>query len=114
MNSGIWVHYFFRQPSAFDPKAVRKRWKEDTPAHMQALAKVLEPLEDFSATNTEAIVKQWIQDAGLSFGQVMPPFRLALVGGLKGPHLFDIMELLGKQETLSRLDFALETIGAGV
>lgn len=106
--------YFFRQPSAFDPKAVRKRWKEDTPAHMQALAQVLEPLEDFSASNTEAIVKQWIQDTGLSFGQVMPPFRLALVGGLKGPHLFDIMELLGKQETLSRLDFALKTLGAGV
>jgi len=106
--------YFFRQPSAFDPKAVRKRWKEDTPAHMQALARVLEPLEDFSASNTETIVKQWLQDTGLSFGQVMPPFRLALVGSLKGPHLFDIMELLGKQETLSRLDFALKTLGAGV
>ena len=106
--------YFFRQPSAFDPKAVRKRWKEDTPAHMQALARVLEPLEDFSASNTETIVKQWLQDTGLSFGQVMPPFRLALVGGLKGPHLFDIMELLGKQETLSRLDFALKTLGAGI
>ena len=103
--------YFFQAPTVFDEKAARKQWKPDTPANMRALSVVLQSLEDFSATSTEHAVKNWIQETGLSFGQVMPPLRLILVGAMKGPHLFDIMELLGKQETLSRIDFAVSTLG---
>jgi glutamyl-tRNA synthetase len=103
--------YFFQAPTVFDEKAARKQWKPDTPANMRALSVVLQSLEDFSATSTEHAVKNWIQETGLSFGQVMPPLRLILVGAMKGPHLFDIMELLGKQETLSRIDFAVSALG---
>ena len=104
--------YFFRPPDGYDPKAVKKRWKEDTPALMKELIGVLGSVEDFSAASTEAAVKQWIQEEGLSFGQVMPPFRLAVVGALMGPHLFDITELLGKEETISRLNLAINSLGA--
>ena len=104
--------YFFEAPKSFEEKAVRKQWKADTPEIMKALLSALEPVEDFSAENTEKIVKSWIADNALGFGKVMPPLRLALVGALKGPHIFDIMELIGKSQTLSRIEFALDQLGS--
>ena len=103
-------HYFFTAPATFDEAAVRKQWKPETPQHMQALAEVLEGVEDFSSETLENTVKSWIQENGLSFGQVMPPLRLVMVGEMKGPHLFDIMELLQKEETLSRIRHAVDTL----
>ena len=103
-------HYFFTAPTTFDEKAVGKQWKAETPARMLDLAAILEDLEDFTSANTEQAVKQWITDSGFSFGQVMPPLRLVLVGAMQGPHLFDIMELLGKEETLSRIHYAVDTL----
>ena len=103
-------HYFFKAPESFDEKAVRKQWKPETPDRMRDLLSVLSGLDDFSAGQTENAVKQWIQDEGLSFGQVMPPLRLVIVGAMQGPHLFDIMELLGKEESLARIQFAIDTL----
>ena len=103
--------YFFRAPEDFDEKAVKKQWKPETPARMRNLSAVLQPLPSFEASVTEPAVKDWIKASGLSFGQVMPPLRLVLVGAMQGPHLFDIMELLGKEETLSRIERALSILG---
>jgi glutamyl-tRNA synthetase len=52
--------------------------------------------------NIETIVKDWMTKTKLN-GKVMQPFRLSLVGALKGPHLFDIVELIGKKETIKRI-----------
>ena len=106
--------YLFLAPESYDEKAARKQWKPETPARMKELATMLGFLEDFGANTTEAAVKDWLTASGLSFGQVMPPLRLVLVGMMKGPHLFDIMELLGKEETLNRIDRAIQTLGAQV
>ncbi len=108
----LWLlgSYFFKAPEEFDEKAVKKQWKPETPGHMRNLSAVLQPLESFEASVTEPAVKEWIQASGLSFGQVMPPLRLVLVGAMQGPHLFDIMELLGKEETLSRIERALSIL----
>ncbi|SMC39241.1 glutamate--tRNA ligase [Cellulophaga tyrosinoxydans] len=95
--------YFFVAPTSFDEKAVKKQWKEDTPALMQEVITLLEPLTDFSSASTETIVKEWITSSELSFGKVMPPLRLLIVGDMKGPHIFDILELIGKDETIARL-----------
>ncbi|MEJ2583576.1 MAG: glutamate--tRNA ligase [Robiginitalea sp.] len=103
--------YLFRAPEAFEEKAVRKQWKPETPARMKELVSVLSPLEDFRSSSSEKAVKEWLTASGLSFGQVMPPLRLVLVGAMKGPHLFDIMELLGKEETLNRIERALQVLG---
>jgi len=103
--------YLFEAPGSYDEKAVRKQWKPETPARMKELASILEAQGDFSAAGTEAAVKDWLVASGLSFGQVMPPLRLVLVGAMKGPHLFDIMELIGKEETLARIDRALSILG---
>ena len=103
--------YLFEAPESYDEKAVRKQWKPETPARMKELASILKAQGDFSTAGTEAAVKDWLAASGLSFGQVMPPLRLVLVGAMKGPHLFDIMELIGKEETLARIDRALSTLG---
>ncbi|MGB5509641.1 glutamate--tRNA ligase [Robiginitalea sp.] len=104
--------YFFQAPRAFDDKAVRKQWKSGTPELMSALADVLEAAESFTAEASENSVKAWIADNALGFGQVMPPLRLSIVGALKGPQLFEIMELIGQEETVSRMRYAVAHIEA--
>ncbi|MDO1512907.1 glutamate--tRNA ligase [Maribacter confluentis] len=103
--------YFFIAPSTYNEKAVKKQWKEDTADIMNQLIPVLEPISNFNSENTEQLVKDWITETELSFGKVMPPLRLFLVGDMKGPHIFDIMELLGKQESISRIQKALSKLG---
>ena len=98
--------FFFVAPTAYDEKAT-KNWKEETPALMQNLISVLEEINDFTSVNIETIVKEWMTTNEIGMGKVMQPFRLSLVGALKGPHLFDIVELIGKEETISRLEKAI-------
>ena len=102
--------YFFESPTDFDEKAVRKQWKEDTPQIMTELIGVLENIEDFSSENVETLVKKWINENDLSFGKVMPPLRLVVVGAMKGPHIFDILGMVGKAESISRIKKAIATI----
>ena len=101
--------YFFVAPTTYDEKAA-KNWKEDTPHLMQQLISVLENIGDFTAVNIETIVKDWMTKNEIGMGKVMQPFRLSLVGALKGPHLFDIVELIGKEETIKRLEKAIATL----
>jgi glutamyl-tRNA synthetase len=102
--------YFFEAPTKYDEKAVKKNWKEETPALMQQLIAVLETIEDFTSQNIESIVKEWITSNEIGFGKVMQPFRLSLVGEMKGPHLFDIAEMIGKNETVLRIKKAIEIL----
>ncbi|WP_343486877.1 glutamate--tRNA ligase [Allomuricauda sp. d1] len=102
--------YFFVAPTEYNEKAVKKQWKEDTPIIMQQVADVLNGIDEFSSTTLEAKVKEWIAEKELSFGKIMPPLRLVIVGDMKGPHLFDIMALLGKEEYLQRIDTALDKL----
>ena len=98
--------FFFLAPTSYDEKA-SKNWKEETPALMQELASVLENVMDFTSVNIETTVKDWMTKNEIGMGKVMQPFRLSLVGALKGPHLFDIVELIGKEETIKRLEKAI-------
>ena len=102
--------YFFESPTNFDDKAVRKQWKEDTPQIMGDLVEVLEGVKDFSSENVETLVKEWINEKELSFGKVMPPLRLVIVGAMKGPHIFDILGMIGKEESINRIQIALKKI----
>jgi glutamyl-tRNA synthetase len=74
---------------------------------MQELITVLQEIDDFSAHYTESIVIPWIESKGYHLGNIMNAFRLALVGESKGPHIFDITEVLGKEETIQRLEKAI-------
>jgi glutamyl-tRNA synthetase len=101
--------FFFEAPTSYDEKA-SKNWKEDTPALMTQLIAVIKSIEYFSSLNTETIVKDWMTQNEIGMGKVMQPVRLSLVGALKGPHLFDIVELIGKEETIKRLEKAIATL----
>ena len=101
--------FFFVAPTSYDEKA-KKNWKEETPALMQELISILREITDFTATNIETVVKNWMTTNEIGMGKVMQPFRLSLVGALKGPHLFDIVELIGKEETINRIENAIATL----
>lgn len=102
--------FFFIAPTEYNEKASRKQWKEGTPQIMTNLIDVLNSINDFSSENIETIVKEWLTENELGFGKVMPPFRLALVGEMSGPHLFDIAEMIGKDETIYRIERALKIL----
>jgi glutamyl-tRNA synthetase len=101
-------NFFFEAPTTFDEKAVAKNWKEDTNNLMEQLLIEIRKIDDFSSQNTESIIKDWITKNAIGFGKVMQPLRLSLVGEMKGPHLFDIMEIIGKQETIQRIESAIK------
>ena len=102
--------YFFKAPVNYDLKAAKKAWKEGTDALMKELIEILSEVKDFSSKNIEDQVKNWITSNEIGFGKVMQPFRLSLVGALKGPHLFDICELIGKEETIARIQAAIDKL----
>ena len=96
--------FFFIAPTQYDEKAMKKQWKENSSEILDKIVNILSSQEDFSSANTEHIVKEFITNNGFSLGQVMPLIRLALVGDMKGPHIFDIAEIIGKDETIKRLE----------
>ncbi len=103
--------FFFTAPSTYDEKTVQKRWKEDSASQLKELILVLNEIDNFSAHATEDIVKSWIESKQYHLGNMMNAFRLALVGESKGPHIFDITEILGKEEVIARLEKAIQTLG---
>lgn len=103
-------NFFFEAPLQYDEKAAKKNWKEDTPELMKELISVLETIEGFASQNIETIVKEWITSKEISFGKIMQPFRLSLVGAMKGPHLFDIAEMIGKISTIERIHKAIASL----
>ena len=102
--------FFFETPTTYDAKASKKNWKEGTPLLMNELITIISSIENFSSINTEKEIKAWITAKEIGFGKIMQPLRLSLVGKLAGPHLFDIIEMIGKEEVIKRLDNAIEKL----
>ncbi|MFY7846491.1 MULTISPECIES: glutamate--tRNA ligase [Chryseobacterium] len=98
--------FFFEAPTSYDEKASKKAWNDETSAILGELASNLEGA-DFNAENLKQTVHDFAENKGLGMGKVMMPLRLSLVGELKGPDVPDIMELLGKEETISRINNAI-------
>ena len=104
--------FFFVAPTEYNPKDVKKRWSADTPRIMGELVGVLEGIDDMTSANAEKVVLGWIEANGYHLGNVMNAFRLAVVGACRGPHMFDITELMPKDEVIGRIRAAVERIGA--
>ena len=102
--------FFFIQPSEYDEKTIKKRWKEYSAQQMTELAEVIEGINDFSVENQESVVMKWVEEKEYKLGDVMNAFRLTLVGIGKGPGMFDISAFLGKEETLKRLRKAIDVL----
>ena len=101
--------YFFVAPSSYDEKAA-KNWNLATPEIMKQVIEQLQNIADFNSLNIETLLKEWMTTNEIGMGKVMQPLRLSLVGALKGPHLFDIIELIGKEETISRIEKAIASL----
>ncbi len=103
--SDFWdlTHFFFTAPSSYDEKASKKAFKDGTKALMTELVSIINNIEDFTVENLQSEIKSWITSQSIGFGKVMMPLRLALVGALQGPDVFDIMFMIGKNETVKRI-----------
>ena len=77
---------------------------------MQRVVQKLESIEEFNSENVENELKIWMGENEIGMGKVMQPLRLSLVGALKGVHLFDIIEIIGKEETINRIEKAINTL----
>ena len=103
-------HYFFKAPDSYDEKASKKAFKEGTADILQNLIEIVTRTREFTVQNLQSKIKGWITDKELGFGKVMMPLRLALVGELQGPDVFEIMFLIGRSETVKRLEAAIKAI----
>jgi glutamyl-tRNA synthetase len=110
----IWeqTDFFFKAPDNYDREVVIKRWQENTPGMLKELIHVLLEVADFTPQAAESAVKVWIDSKGYNTGTVMNAFRLVIVGTLRGPHMFDIISWIGKEETIKRIERGLSVIGA--
>ena len=111
--SDLWgqSNFFFITPENYNEKASVKAFKPETPEILRAVIEILSSAEDFSETNISEKVKSWVVSKELGFGKVMMPLRLALVGEMKGPDVFDIAAVLGKKEVIIRIENAITKIG---
>ena len=102
-------YFFFETPKGYAEKAAKKVWKEDTDAIMKELVSVLNQSQAESPEILQSDIKDWIVKKGFGFGKVMQPLRLALVGDLKGPDLFQIMFMIGRDAAVRRIELAIES-----
>ena len=111
--SELWeqVNFFFVAPTEYDEKSLKKRWKEDSPKHMTEMLALLEAHDDWSAEGLDNLIMPWIAEKEYGVGIVMNAFRICLVGAARGPHIWNITDVLGKEETLCRVRTALEKLG---
>ena len=110
--SELWeqVNFFFVAPTEYDEKSLKKRWKEDSPKHMTEMLALLEAHDDWSAEGLDNLIMPWIAEKEYGVGIVMNAFRICLVGAARGPHIWNITDVLGKDETLRRVRTALEKL----
>lgn len=103
--------FFFEAPISYDEKAVKKAWNEETPAILNDFSEKLMNLTDFQAAEIKQTIHNVAEEKGLGMGKVMMPLRLSLVGELKGPDVPEIVEILGKEESIERIKNAVNNIG---
>ncbi len=110
--SDLWENsnYFFVAPENYDEKTIEKKWKEGTSEKLQAIVEFLKSVSDWQAATIKETFSNFMNEKEWSFGMVMVPIRLALVGTSTGIDLFDIFDLIGKDETIVRIQRAIDTI----
>lgn len=103
-------YYFFEAPQTYEPKDVKKRWKDDASEKIQKTLEFLENESDYTSKVLEEKTMAFIAANEYNVGQICNCLRLAVVGACMGAHLFDIFEMIGKDETIARIKKALDTI----
>jgi glutamyl-tRNA synthetase len=108
----IWdsSQFFFTPPTNYDEKTRRKKWKENTPEILNSIIELFSSISDFSAEQIEAQFKSHLEKNEWGLGMVLPTFRLSVTGLGMGPSMFSISALLGKDEVISRIKTAIDTL----
>lgn len=101
--------FFFEAPQSYDEKAVKKAWNEETASILNELSVILSEVEEsnFEPETLKEEIHHFAESKNLGMGKAMMPLRLSLVGELKGPDVPDIMNILGKEETIARIEKAI-------
>lgn len=103
-------YFLFQAPVDYETNALKKFWKDDTAKIIREISILLKEASPFNSSAIENVVKNYTEQNNIGFGKVMNPLRIIIVGSSFGPHLFDIMELLGKEEVLKRIDSGIMAI----
>ena len=104
-------YYFFKAPTEFDEKTQRKKWKENSGDLLRELALRFQAMSDFKSEAIETTFKAFVEEKELGLGAVLPLFRLTVTGKAMGPSMFDIADILGKEEVVSRINSGIEKLG---
>jgi len=102
--------YFFQDPKEYDEKAQRKQWKEDTPALVNDLIGSLESLQEWNQPQLEQVYQTLCEQKEIGLGKLIHPSRLAVSGVSAGPGLYELLEVLGKETVIQRLQKANEVL----
>lgn len=102
--------FFFQSPKQYDEKSFAKIVNNDSRELMSELTQVLNNISDFTTENIQTEVKAWIGKKEVGFGKVMQPLRLALVGAMQGPDVFEIIFMIGKTQSVERIKNLIETV----
>ncbi len=102
--------YFFKAPAEFDAAVVKKRWKPKSADYLKTLCSEFEKLEKPQKTDYEEVLHRTAESLQVGNGQLIHPLRLAVSGMGEGPGLFDILNIIGKEEIIRRINTAVERI----
>ncbi len=102
--------YFFKSPTKYDKKVIKKKWKKETPEILNELKIKVQKIENFNKMEIEKVFKNFLEEKNLKMGQLLNVFRLALTGLSFGPSIFEICELIKKEEVINRIEKSIEII----
>jgi glutamyl-tRNA synthetase len=110
--SDLWEQgsYFFEAPKSYDEQTVKKRWKAETPEQLASVASLFKSVENWNSSSVKEIFSDFMNKQGWNFGAVMNPLRICLVGGNMGPDLFVICEIIGREDTINRIETAIRKL----
>ncbi len=103
--------YLFADPESYNEKGVRKRWKADSPGLVAAYARSLAAVEPFVEAELETALRAITAQQEVGAGRLIHPVRLAVTGTTVGPSLFAMLEVLGRETCIRRLEHALAAMG---
>ena len=104
-------NYFFEDPTEYDETTVKKRWKEDSAEHLKKLVEEFSKLNSPTRENYEEALRKTSEELNVGTGKLIHPVRLAVSGVGGGPGVFEILDIIGKEKTISRLESAIKKLG---
>jgi glutamyl-tRNA synthetase len=102
--------FFFIAPDTYDPEVIKKRWKDNIPELLTELITLLQKTDNYTADNLKEVIHHFVESMQANMGAVMNCIRLSIVGGSFGPDLHILLEMLGKEESVARINRAVASI----